>query len=63
MHKSLAVRRPHNAGRDLFDKADDIAASIPFLMTIERKRSTINLLLEVWVSALQVSRAATADGG
>lgn len=62
MHKSLAVRRPHNAGRALFDKADDIAASIPFLMTIERKRSTINLLLEVWVSALQVSRAATADG-
>ncbi|MEN6630769.1 MAG: hypothetical protein ABFC42_14115 [Sulfuricella sp.] len=40
----------------LIAEADAIAASIPFMMTRERKHSTASSLLKLWLRALAVSR-------
>lgn len=40
----------------LIAEADAIAASIPFMMTRERKHSTASSLLNLWLRALAVSR-------
>lgn len=40
----------------LFAEADAIAASIPYVMTRERKRATLSCLFGVWLSALAASR-------
>lgn len=40
----------------LIAEADAIAASIPFMMTRERKHSTASRLLKLWLRALAVSR-------
>lgn len=52
--------RPLATSRELFGQADRIASSIPFLVTRERKRSTIRLLLNTWLAALEAGRAAMA---
>lgn len=53
---------PLATSHELFGQADRVAASIPFLVTRERKRSTIRLLLNTWLAALEAGCVAMAGG-
>ena len=46
----------------LFAEADAISASIPYLMTRERKRATVIRLCGVWLSALSAARLEADHG-